>query len=317
MARTQPEVQTSDVQLKDKRPANGSEEAPATTPNAIDVDAVKVTSKETCVEQEPQSKDDTVSNNAEIPSEDLSGNDAITLKDVQVMVEKRPSQREGEPTVYETASIPEMKLPAKPTLDDVREALLACELGAADRDIFFPAWTKSLYISWVEGKKEGESKGAVTDPETVENEEQLRSVVQRELENPGTLCLRLQECRNARYSRKREKRPQLNSSQGKTGQKNKQFPEGILPEDFQKMGMGPGMFIGQQLAYSVYNGSGMKHRGEGMSPVYFDRPYPVAYSPVFNGCQPYPVNAQYGEYAYMQPYVSLVPVMYSQPNSHN
>ena len=87
--------------------------------------------------------------------------------------------------------LPELRLPVDPTLEDIRTALTQCELGDARRDIFFPAWTKSLYVS-VNGEEQ-----------TVETDEQLRQVLQQELQNSGTVVLQLQECRNARYSRRK------------------------------------------------------------------------------------------------------------------
>ncbi len=117
--------------------------------------------------------------------------EAVVLVNVNVRVRRRPLS-ENEEATFDSMLLPELCLPRHPTLDDMRQALCASELGNPDRDIFFPKWNKSLYVT-IDGVERN-----------IDKNEQLSDMVQRELETPGTFVLNLQECRDARYSRRKQ-----------------------------------------------------------------------------------------------------------------
>ena len=115
----------------------------------------------------------------------------LLLKNVNVRVRRRPVV-ENEEATFDSIILQELRLPAKPTLDDMRDALSNSELGNPDRDIFFPKWNKSLYVM-IDGVERN-----------IVDSEQLEEIVTRELKQPGTFTLNLQECRDARYSRRKQ-----------------------------------------------------------------------------------------------------------------
>lgn len=124
----------------------------------------------------------------------------LLLTNVRVRIQKRPtisahfyptpteSSAINDSPDYEVLVLAELRLPLPVTLDSVRYALTQSELGDSDRDIFYPSWTKSLYITW----------NATGELETIES----NAALTKALEKVEGLTLLLQECRNARYSRR-------------------------------------------------------------------------------------------------------------------
>lgn len=108
----------------------------------------------------------------------------------------------------DTFSIPLLCLGDKPSLEDVRKLLEHSPLGAVEKDIFFPSWTKSLHIV-VElqdaSSDEVPSWDAIEEAKiTVDTAEKLHEVLDKEEKTPGTAAIILQQCRSKRYSRKKD-----------------------------------------------------------------------------------------------------------------
>lgn len=167
-----------------------------------------------------------------------------------VRIQKRPTAPSNDVEVngimptYETIQLSVLVLPNEPTLEDIRTALTQCELGEAKRDIFFPAWTKSLYVT-----NEGEEQ-------IIETDEQLREMLEKEISKSGSVVLQLQECRNSRYSRRKRNNRR---------------------RDMNNIGLSSSapIFIPPTMYMMSNNGAEQTNRVD--HPVYFDRP--LAYYP--------------------------------------
>lgn len=231
-----------------------------------------------------------------VPADDMlapPADGSLVLRNVRVRIQKRPPLPEiaaADPE-FETVVLPELMLPLEPTLDDIRDALTGCELGDPGRDIFFPAWTKSLYVAWgappapaddAEEDKDEEKAADTTiddeavleeEPQTIESDEALREALKREAGTPGSLTLLLQECRNARYSRRKRVPARA-------------FSRAIFAP------LGP-----------LYAPPPRADR-----PIYFDRPVPFALHPAY-ACVPQ--NGHFPPEFYMTtPYMPMVPYVY-------
>lgn len=104
-------------------------------------------------------------------------------------------------------SLPVLCVPDNPDLDDIRKLLLHSQLGADEKDIFFPNWTKSLHVLLLSPSKNSDT----LTPEQIDSEklnietaEALREILAKEETAPGTVCIVLQECRSKRYSRRKD-----------------------------------------------------------------------------------------------------------------
>jgi hypothetical protein len=89
-----------------------------------------------------------------------------------------------------------VRLPAAPTLQSVRDALLASKLASDEYDLFFPKWTYTMYVTRADD-------GDVS-VHSVETDGQLQALLDDERAVPGTLAIKLEQCKNAKYSRFRQ-----------------------------------------------------------------------------------------------------------------
>lgn len=224
-----------------------------------------------------------------------SSEDELVLKNVRVRIQKRPTMAPAGPPPptddnsnnnttapggadYEVLILPELRLPKPVSLEGVRHALTHSVLGDSSRDIFFPTWTKSLYITWNES---GEL-------ETIESDEALAVAV----EKVDRLTLLLQECRNARYSRRKPYNYNYNQKQYRQGTRSP----------------------------FIYHMNTMNNRMDGA--IYFDNPtyyvHPAALAAAYGCVMPQQGTQQQaqqyteGAMAYM-PAPFMVPFMYAPP----
>jgi hypothetical protein len=84
-------------------------------------------------------------------------------------------------------------LPGEATLNDVRNALLSSPIASGDFDIFFPSWTRVIYVT-----RRAEGDAVV---HCVDSDARLNQLLAEERKEPGTIAVRLEQCRNSKYSR--------------------------------------------------------------------------------------------------------------------
>lgn len=89
-------------------------------------------------------------------------------------------------------------------LDTFRKALIESPIGADDVDIFFPSWTKTVYI--IHDEEVNHPKMSWEQIENakmhIQSTEQLKALFEREEKMPGSISIIFQKCRSKRYSRK-------------------------------------------------------------------------------------------------------------------
>lgn len=85
-------------------------------------------------------------------------------------------------------------MPLPPTLQGMREMLLLSEIADESHDIFFPKWTFTMYML-VKGE---DQKDFI---ESVETDEHLVELLNRERFQSGTVSIKLEQCKNVKYSR--------------------------------------------------------------------------------------------------------------------
>ena len=249
------------------------------------------------------------------------GDDEITTISLRVRIEKRPSTDNQTAPEYETYTVDKLEIRGVPSLQGVRNALLSCELGHDDRDIFFPNWTRTLYASWYEGEQDGEPHYG--ERFTIESDEHLVQILEKEKSNRGNLCLFLQECRNVRYSRKKERLDESRLQQHAKSRAEK-FARQKRCMPYSPHNVPPYFVPQHNFAFTVYQPNSQQQStaseegdSKQVGPVYFDQPlqfaYPIPPHMFRQGHSTQPAGSHYQEYSMIPPYMPMVPFMYSQP----
>lgn len=117
---------------------------------------------------------------------DMEGEDVVFTR-IRVNIEQATG------TVLHT-QVTSLKLPLPPTLQSMREALLSSKIADESYDLFFPKWTYTMYIYIKDQDGDEQVHGVETD-------EQLEELLAREHSAPGTIAIKLEQCKNAKYSR--------------------------------------------------------------------------------------------------------------------
>lgn len=94
--------------------------------------------------------------------------------------------------LHTTVNSADMPLP--PTLKGMREMLLSSEIADESYDIFFPKWTFTMIMLIKTDDQEDVVK-------TVETDEHLLELLNRERYSSGTVSIKLEQCKNIKYSR--------------------------------------------------------------------------------------------------------------------
>lgn len=207
-AETAPKPEPVEVEVKSE-PVTETISAPSSSPGSETSEDPKTEPKTEQLSGKPMPEDEALS---DVSSDSSSGGDYLTLPHLHVRIQTRPDPAyPNAAPVFERVALPEFKIPLPATLEGLRESLLASRLGAPERDIFFPQWTKSLYVAWESTPADGEGEAETVPPETIDSDGGLAAALERAGADAGSessekLVVLLQECRNARYSRARARR---------------------------------------------------------------------------------------------------------------
>lgn len=103
--------------------------------------------------------------------------------------------------------LPPFFLQVESDLDEFRRVLLDGPMGSDENDIFFPSWTKSIHV--VEKGdiplRELSNSQIEEFKRTVETDNELNELLDKEENTPGSVGVVLQQCRSARYSRNNQR----------------------------------------------------------------------------------------------------------------
>lgn len=91
-------------------------------------------------------------------------------------------------------SVKSADMPLPPSLKGMREMLLSSEIADESYNIFFPSWTFTMYML-----VKGDDQKEVV--ESVETDEHLVELLNRERASSNTVSIKLEQCKNIKYSR--------------------------------------------------------------------------------------------------------------------